>query len=127
MNILSFNKPCVLRLTPGKENDAAIITVFDVEEDATAFWKADDELMSSYEPASGYNHLHLDGEINIEYFEHIVVRYWSHNDLQKYLDELCADWCLKNNWFKRDREAALFVCGDSMFDEEYLFDEEECP
>lgn len=113
-----IGKPCVLRLIPGLNDDNPVVTVFDSEEDATTFWKTDDEMENTYEFGAGYNHLHIDGKIKVEYFESVTIRHWSHNDLQNYIDKFYADWCLQNNWLKTDEEAELFVCGDDIFDDD---------
>ena len=120
MKNIFLHKPSVLRLVPGLNNDNPVVTVFECEEDATAFWKADDEMDNLYDLGSGFNHLYINGEIKVDYFENVTIRYWSHSDLQNYLDLLYANWCLNNNWQKLDREAGLYVCGDDLFDEEYL-------
>ena len=103
MKTLFLDKPCVLRLLPDIDGNCPTITVFDSEEDAILFWK---EEFGTVDPIEGgYNDLHRNGKVNIEYFDSVNIRHWSHNDLQDFLDKcykhwiekLYADWCIKVN------------------------------
>lgn len=116
---LSVGGPAVLRLVPGMNNDNPIVVVFDNEEDAMSYWKTDDVFDGQPDPSEGYNHLHLDGDVNVTWFAHVDVKHMSHEKLQDFIDERYAGWALTNNWLKLDENAYRFVCGDDDADERY--------
>lgn len=95
MNKLKFNLPCVLRLLPGWNNDNPIIVLFDDPEDALTYWHEnmyDDDMDGTEE---GYNHLHIDDEVEVGHFNHVDIKHVSHDDLLKFIKRGEEHWMRK--------------------------------
>lgn len=117
---IAVGKPAVLRLVPGLNNDNPIVVTFDSDDDAMLYWKADDVfdglLLDSGE---GYNHLHLDGKIDITSFSHVDIKHMTHEQVQDFADRIYRNWAMGNNWLRLDESTYRLVCGDEYYDKLY--------
>lgn len=116
---ISVGKPAVLRLVPGLNLDNPIVVMFDSEEDAVLYWKTDDAFDGQMNPGDGYNHLYLDGKIDVTWFSHIDIKNMNHEQLQNFVDKKYGDWALRKGWLKLDDAAYRFACGDDAADRLY--------
>jgi hypothetical protein len=104
--IIEFNKPCVVYSTDGYN---VKIILFEEENDAKTFWLDDTEDMYEYEPELGLRQMHLDGKVDIEYLGTVSVLYWTHEDLEKYMDDMYNLWVLKRKGLKYDVSTNQYV------------------
>ena len=88
--VLSFNMPCVLRQVPGFNNDNPFIVLFEDPEDAKAYWRENEYDDCLCETEEGYNYLYIGQEVDITHFDHVDIKYMSHEEAS--YDETCLKY-----------------------------------